>query len=84
MQDESFVALEEQGIDLKKWLCLFFRNWALFLFCIIIALAGALGFVMYSSPVYELSTNVLVNKENNPLDKAQLFASAFYKMKKVY
>ena len=78
MQDESFVALEEQGIDLKKWLCLFFRNWALFLFCIIIALAGALGFVMYSSPVYELSTNVLVNKENNPLDKAQLFTSAFY------
>jgi len=78
MHDENFVALEEQSIDLKKWLNLFLRNWMFFILCIIIALAGAMIFIMYTSPIYELSTNILVNNENNPLDKAQLFSTAFY------
>ena len=78
MADEGIITIEEQGIDLKKWLTLFLRNWGLFFICVIIALCGAAVLLMFTPSQYELSTSILVNKENNPLDKAQIFSSAFY------
>lgn len=77
MYDEK-IAIEEQGIDIKKWLVLFLRNWMFLLVCVVIAMACAMVYIVYTPPVYELSTNILVNNKANPLDKAQLFTSAFY------
>jgi tyrosine-protein kinase Etk/Wzc len=78
MVDENIVSIEEQGIDLKKWSRLFIGNWPVFALCLALALAGSMVFIMLSPPQYLLRTNILVNKDNNPLDKAQAFTSAFY------
>ncbi|MBN1599606.1 MAG: polysaccharide biosynthesis tyrosine autokinase [Bacteroidales bacterium] len=78
MQEENPLTIEEQGIDLKKWVTLFLRNWLFFLVCIILALAGAMAFISLSTVQYEVTSNVLVNNDNNPLDKAQLFSTAIY------
>jgi uncharacterized protein involved in exopolysaccharide biosynthesis len=73
MINENQIAIEEQGIDLKKWITIFIRNWLLFLLCVVLSLTGAIIFIMVSPPQYELRTNILVNKDNNPLDKSQVF-----------
>lgn len=78
MIDENIVSIEEQGIDLKKWFRLFVSNWPIFVLCLALVLAGSIVFIMVSLPQYELRTNILISKDNNPLDKAQLFSTAFY------
>jgi capsular polysaccharide biosynthesis protein len=77
MKDENLIAIEEQGIDIKKWFGLFLRNWLLFFFSLVIALVVAILFITFSTPQYELATHILINKEQNPLDKAELFSSIY-------
>lgn len=78
MIDEHIVSIEEQGIDLKKWFRLFLSNWPIFILCLALAFIGSIVLIMFSSPKYELRSNILVNKDNNPLDKSQVFTTAFY------
>jgi tyrosine-protein kinase Etk/Wzc len=78
MIDENIVSIEEQGIDLKKWLKLFIHFWPVFALCLALALIVSIIVIMLSSPQYELRTNILINKGNNLLDKEQLFTSALY------
>ncbi|MBN2522433.1 MAG: polysaccharide biosynthesis tyrosine autokinase [Bacteroidales bacterium] len=77
MKDEDLIALEEQGIDIKKWLRLFIRNWLFFAGSIMLAILLGIIFISLSTKQYELSTHILVNREQNPLDKAELFTSLY-------
>jgi tyrosine-protein kinase Etk/Wzc len=78
MNNDNMIPMDEQSIDLRKWISLFFRNWPLFLVGIFSALTISFLFITFSVPQYELSAHVLVKKDSNPLDKDQLFSAAFY------
>ena len=78
MDNNNLISFEEQPIDIRKWIFLFFRNWHLFFLGIFSALIISLLIITFSVPQYELSAHVLVRKDNNPLDKDQLFSAALY------
>lgn len=70
--------MEEEGIDLKKWVMIFLRHWPAFLLCLALALSSAVVVTAFSIPVYELKAHVLVNQDNNPLDKTEFFSAGLY------
>ncbi len=77
MKDETLIAIEEQSVDIKKWFGLFIRNWFLFLCSILLSFICAVVWIMFSTNQYQLSTYILVNREQNPLDKAELFSTLY-------
>jgi tyrosine-protein kinase Etk/Wzc len=77
MNNDNLISIEEQPINLRKWISLFMRNWPLFLIGLFFALTISFLFVTFSVTQYQLSAHVLVRKDNNPLDKDQLFSAAF-------
>jgi tyrosine-protein kinase Etk/Wzc len=78
MNQQHFTDIDEQGIDLKKWLRIVRRNWMLFMICILAALTVAGLILTFSTPEYMVQARILVNQDNDPLDKADLFAQAIY------
>jgi capsular exopolysaccharide synthesis family protein len=77
MINENSVAIEEQGIDLRKWISLFLRYWPFFLTSMGLAFFITFLFISLSTPQYLLSTHILVRNQKNPLDKGQLFSAVF-------
>ena len=53
--------LREESVDYKAIFLKFFRFWYFFLIAIIIALAIAYFFNKYTTPVYEISSRMLLN-----------------------
>ena len=75
MEGKDRYEWEEEGIDLKKWIRLFFRHWIFFLVCFVVAISAVFILKIFTIPQYQLETLILVNKETNPLDKAQIFSA---------
>ncbi|HAW57600.1 MAG TPA: hypothetical protein DCX03_01080, partial [Bacteroidales bacterium] len=61
----------EENIDLKQILFKFLRYWYLFALAIFIALVIAFLFNKYTTPIYEVSTTVLVQDKGNKEVNAQ-------------
>jgi tyrosine-protein kinase Etk/Wzc len=76
MDSNHLNIIEEQPVDLRRWLFIFFRQWPLFLTGLLVALTGAFLFISFSVPQYKLSVQILISNEKNPLDKG-LFFTAF-------
>ncbi len=78
MNTKDQAIFEEEGIDLRRWFLYFLRYWKIFLACIMIALTVVSFFLMFSPRQYEISAQILVRKEKNPLDKDQIFNTVLY------
>lgn len=74
--DKNFDIIEEQPVDLRRWFLLFLRQWPLFIIGLVIAFIISFLYNSFSVPQYQLSINILVGNDRNPLDKG-LFFTAF-------
>jgi capsular exopolysaccharide synthesis family protein len=60
---DSSVIREEDGIDLKRYLSLFFSNWYWFAIALFIALSIAYGINRWSDKTYSVSASLLIADE---------------------
>jgi len=74
MDNINVDTFEDQSIDLQKWLLIFIRKWLLFVLGVLIAVTVAFLYLSVSVPQYELSAQILVGNDKNPLDKSMLFS----------
>jgi tyrosine-protein kinase Etk/Wzc len=72
------VNIEEEGIDIRKWFLFFLRYWHLFVLSILLAQLLVFLIVSFSPRQYEVSAQILIRNDKNPLDKEQMFTSALY------
>ncbi len=67
-QDNSFLFdKEEEKIDLRSIAYRYIRNWYLFVIFLLLALIGAFFYLIYSRPVYEVSSVVLIKDDKKGL-----------------
>ena len=70
-QDNSFLFdTEEENIDLRSIAYRYIRNWYLFVIFLILAFVGAFFYLLYTRPVYEVSSVVLIKDEKKGLGGA--------------
>lgn len=53
---------DEDGIDVKNILFKFLRNWYWFVLCLVLTLGAAFVFLRYATPVYRVSSTMLVEE----------------------
>jgi len=67
MNDQQFdfndSSSKEEELDLKKWLFRMLNIWPLFVISILLCVAGAVLYVLYTQPTYEASAAILVKDE---------------------
>lgn len=67
-QDNSFLFdKEEENIDLRSIAYRYIRNWYLFVIFLLLAFIGAFFYLIYSRPVYEVSSVVLIKDDKKGL-----------------
>ena len=67
-QDNSFLFdKEEEKIDLRSIAYRYIRNWYLFVIFLLLAFVGAFFYLVYSRPVYEVSSVVLIKDDKKGL-----------------
>ena len=67
-QDNSFLFdTEEEKIDLRGIAYRYIRNWYLFLIFLLLAFIGAFFYLLYSRPVYDVSSVVLIKDDKKGL-----------------
>ena len=67
-QDNSFLFdIEEEEIDLRSIAYRYIRNWYLFVIFLSLAFIGAFFYLLYSHPVYEVSSVVLIKDDTKGL-----------------
>lgn len=62
---DNNIAEEENGFDIRTIIEIFILNWQWFALSTIIFLCGALIFLRYKSPVYQVSAKMLIKDEQN-------------------
>ena len=69
MTDERYVDFEaEDSIDIKAFLVKCFHQWYYFAAFLFVALLIAMAINRFTSPVYKVTTFLLIRDEENPLD----------------
>lgn len=67
-QDNSFLFdTEEENIDLRSIAYRYIRNWYLFVIFLLLAFVGAFFYLLYTRPVYEVSSVVLIKDDKKGL-----------------
>lgn len=67
-QDNSFLFdTEEENIDLRSIAYRYLRNWYLFVIFLLLAFVGAFFYLLYTRPVYEVSSVVLIKDDKKGL-----------------
>lgn len=67
-QDTSFLFdTEEEKIDLRSIAYRYIRNWYLFVIFLIMAFVGAFFYLLYTRPMYEVSSVVLIKDDKKGL-----------------
>ena len=67
-QDNSFLFdTEEENIDLRSIAYRYIRNWYLFVIFLLMAFVGAFFYLLYTRPVYEVSSVVLIKDDKKGL-----------------
>ena len=77
--DEKYQYLEQEDtIDIKSFIIKNLRYWYLFVFFLIIAFFIAILVNKYSTPVYKVSTWILINEKEDPLDLENTIRPSLY------
>ena len=77
--DEKYQYLEQEDtIDIKSFIIKNLRYWYLFVFFLIIAFFIAILVNKYSTPVYKVSTWILINEKEDPLDFENTIRPSLY------
>jgi tyrosine-protein kinase Etk/Wzc len=63
--DESSVNEEESSFDFRTILSMLILNWQWFVISLFICICGALIYLRYKSPVYQVSAKMLIKEEDN-------------------
>src|SRR5574344_41191 len=63
--DESSVNEEENSFDFRTILSMLILNWQWFVISLFICICGALIYLRYKSPVYQVSAKMLIKEEDN-------------------
>lgn len=67
-QDNSFLFdTEEENIDLRSIAYRYIRNWYLFVIFLLMVFVGAFFYLLYTRPVYEVSSVVLIKDDKKGL-----------------
>lgn len=73
MQEEENDIFEEDDFDLRQFLFKFLRYWYVYLICVAVALVGAYYYNWYQTPVYRITSKVLIKDDSNsPVSKEEL------------
>ena len=60
---DNIQPLEEENLDIKRWLSLFFVNWYWFAIAVVISLSAAYLINRYSQKIYTISSTMLIKDE---------------------
>ena len=63
--DPTVVNEEESSFDIRQLLAILILNWQWFLLSVFIFVCGALIYLRYASPVYQMSAKMLIKEETN-------------------
>ena len=67
-QDNSFLfGTEEENFDLRSIAYRYVRNWYLFVIFLLMAFVGAFFYLLYTRPVYEVSSVILIKDDKKGL-----------------
>ena len=72
---DALVQKEESTFDIKTIFTLIVLNWQWFLLSLFICVCGALIYLRYKSPVYQVSAKMLIKEETNNRRGNQMLAN---------
>jgi tyrosine-protein kinase Etk/Wzc len=79
MTDGTYANFDsEDSIDIKAFLLKCIRHWHYFAFFLIVAVLIALLINRYTTPVYKVTTFLLIRDEENPLDPQNFVGASLY------
>lgn len=76
MVENEKLFIEEEPIDLKAYLFKLLRFWYIFPFTIIISLVIAFFYIKTTTPVYRISSTILIKDENSLMDPEAILQNA--------